>query len=85
VGDGIAQLAAFVNRTGSFRGNVARDPSWKGKLFEEFAETFFGLRNVRIDLALGSFKIGVGNEAGTAMSGTSDVNDIEIVKLDEAI
>jgi hypothetical protein len=26
-----------------------------------------------------------GNEAGTAMSGTSDVNDIEIVKLDEAI
>ncbi len=85
MGDGIAEFAAFVNRAGGFRRDMARDSSGKGKLLEEFAEAFFRLRNVRVEFAVGSFEISVGDEAGTAVSGTSDVDDVQVVESDEAI
>ena len=38
-----------------------------------------------IDLAVGAFEIGVGDQPGPAMAGAGDVDHVEIVLLDEPI
>ena len=38
-----------------------------------------------IDFAVGSFKIGVGHHAGTAVAGTADIDDVEVTSLDDAV
>src|ERR1043166_5208384 len=38
-----------------------------------------------IDLAVGSFEIGVGHHAGTAVAGTADIDDVEVTSLDDAV
>src|SRR3974390_2862718 len=42
-------------------------------------------RNVGIDLAVGSFEVGVRDQARTTMTGTGDVDHIEIVLLDHPV
>src|SRR6516225_5740199 len=81
----IAEFTALVNRSGSFRSHVTWNSAREGELFEQFLQALFGLRNVRIDFAIGAFKVGVGYQPGAAMSGPGNVNDIEIELFDQAV
>src|SRR5262249_27559616 len=54
VRDGIAELAAFVYRTGRLRRHVARDATGERELGEQALHALFVARDVRINLTVGS-------------------------------
>ncbi len=81
----IAQLAAFMDRSGALRRCVARNPSGKRKLHKQFAQSGFVLADVRIDLAVGALQVGVSDDGRTAVTGTGDVNHVEVVPIDDPV
>src|ERR1700693_2885093 len=85
VRNGVAELAAFVDRTGSFGSNMAGNSARERKLLEQPSESVFRLRNAGIKLAVGAFQISVGDQAGTSMTGSRNIYDVESVLLDEPI
>jgi hypothetical protein len=85
VGQGVAEFAAFVDGAGSFGRDVTGNSTRKRKLLEEFLHALFVLRNVRIEFAVGSFEIDVGDDARSAVTGPGDIDDVEIVLFDQAI
>ncbi len=85
VRDRIAQFAPFVDRAGRLRGDVAGDAAGKRKLREQPLHPLLVLRNLRIQLAIGSFEIGVGHEPRSSVAGSGDVDRVEIVLLDRAV
>src|SRR5437879_13654102 len=80
--EGVTKFAAFVDRTGRFRRHVARDAAGKGELGEEALHALFIRRYVWVDFAVSAFKVGVCDEAGSAMAGPGDVDHVEVVLLD---
>ena len=81
----IAELAALVDRPGRLRRHVARDAAGKGELGEEPLHARLVLRDVRIDLAVGAFEIGVGDQRRPAVAGTGDVDHVEVVLPDHPV
>jgi hypothetical protein len=82
---GVAQFAPFVDRAGRFGGRVAGNPARKGKLREQPLHPRFVLRNVRVNLAVGSFQIGVGDDPRGAVARPGDVDRVEIMLFDGAV
>src|SRR6185503_10803813 len=70
----VAQFAAFVNAAGCFRRNVARDAPWEAELLEQPSHSLRVLADIRIQLAVGAFEIGVGDKRRPAMSWANDVD-----------
>src|SRR5689334_20930080 len=64
---------------------MAWDAAGKRELLEKFFHTGFVLRDVRIQLAVSAFEIGVGDDGGSAVAGAGNEDGIEIVLFDEAI
>src|SRR5262249_60174009 len=85
VRESVAELAAFVNRTGRLRCNVARDTAGERELGEEAFHAFFIGRNVRIDLAVRPLKVSVCDQTGAAVPGAGDVDHLEVVLLDQPV
>ena len=85
MGDGVAKLAAFVNRTRRFRRAVRADSSGKRELPEELEQASFVATLVGIDLGVVAFEIAIGKRGGRAMTGAGDVDDIQVVFLDEPV
>ena len=85
VGEGVAELAAFVDGAGSLGGAVAADASGEGELLEELEEAGFVLRLVGVDLGVGAFEVGVGEGGGCSVAGAGDVDGVEVVLFDEAV
>ena len=85
VRDGIAEFAAFVNRAGRLRRDVARNAARERELGEEPLHALFVGRDVRIDLAVGPLEIGVRDQARPAMPGAGDVDHVEVVLLDQPV
>ena len=81
----VAELAALVDRAGRFRRDMARNPAGKRELGEEPLHALHVLRDARIDFAVGSFEIGVGDQTRPAMPGAGDVDHVQIVLLDQPI
>src|SRR5438876_7910839 len=74
---GVTQFAALVDRTGCFRGNVAGNAAGERELFEQSLHSLLVLRDVRVNLAVGAFQVGVGHQPRSAVSRTSDINDTQ--------
>src|SRR5262245_36566917 len=72
VRDGVAELTTVVDRTRRFRRNVAGDAAGKRELFEQTLHPDFVGRDVRIDLAVGSFEVSIRDEAWIAMPRTGE-------------
>src|SRR5580698_750409 len=83
--DGIAQLAAFVNRPGGFRCTVRANPAGKRKLLEELEQASFVTTLVGIDLGIVALKVAVGQRGRRAVTGASDVHHVQVVFLDKAV
>ena len=82
---GVAEFAAFVNRTGRLRRNVARNAAREGELGEQALQPFFIGRNVRINLAVSALEVGVRDQAGPAMPRAGDIDHVEVVLLDHPV
>jgi hypothetical protein len=54
-------------------------------LFEELLYPFFVLRNIRIQLAVGSFQVRIGYDSRAPMTRAGNVYDVEILLLDDAV
>ncbi len=85
VGEGVAQLAALVDGARRLRGDVARDATGERELLEQPQQAVLVLADVRIDLAVGALQVGVGDETGSTVPGTSDVEHAEVVLLDHPV
>ncbi len=83
--DGVSELSSFVNRARSLRRNVAGNSTWERELLEEPLHTFHALRNVRINLAVSAFQIGVGHNSRSTVTRADDVDHIQVVALDHPI
>ncbi len=82
---GVTQFSSFVNRTGRFRRDMARNAAGKRELFEQPLHPFLVLRNLRINFAVGALKISIRHQARPAVAGTGDVNDIQILLANDAV
>src|ERR1700730_4515597 len=81
----VSQLAALVNRTGSFRSHMAGNSTRERKLLKQFSQSILVLRNTWIDFAVSPFQISVSNEPGTSMAGSCHIHHVEIMRLDQSI
>src|SRR5256885_8314722 len=81
----ITQLASFMYRARRFGGDVAWNAAGKRKLLEQPLHPTGVLRDVRINLAVRSFQIGVRHESGATMSRTSDIDHAEVPLFDDSI
>ena len=81
----IAKLAALVDRAWRLGRDMARNPAGKRELSEEPLHALHVLRDVGIDFAVRAFEICVGDQSRSPMPGTSDVDHVEIVFLDQPI
>src|ERR1017187_10270434 len=55
----VAQLAAFVDRSRTFRRGMAGNAAGKRKLEKQFSQPGLILADIRVDLAVCAFEIGV--------------------------
>jgi hypothetical protein len=74
-----------MNGAGAFRRGVAGNTAGKGELLEEPLKTGLVLADVRIDLAVGAFQIGVAHHRWTAVPGAGDVDHVQVVLLDDPV
>ena len=85
VGDSVAELPAFVNGTGRLRGHMAWNAARERELREEPFHALLIGGDVRVNLAVGSLEIGVRDQARPAMPGSSNVDHVQVVLLDEPV
>src|SRR5277367_2662527 len=85
VGNGVAKLTAFVNRTRRLWSAVRAYSSRKRELAEEFEHASFVGTLVRINLRVMALEIAVSKRGRRTMTRTGNVEDIQIVFLDEPI
>ena len=76
---GVAQLAAFMNRTRRLRRDMAGDAAGKAELLEQAPHPFLVLRNVRVNLAIGALHISVSHQGRTAVSRPDDVDHVQVL------
>jgi hypothetical protein len=85
VGQRITELAALVDRARRLGRDVARNAAREAELFEQLLHPVFVLLDVRVDLAVGPFEIGMRHERRTAVPGADHVDHVEIESVDDAI
>ena len=72
----VAELTAFVDRPGYLRSHVAGNPARERELPKEPLEPGLVTADARIELAVGPFEVGVGDEGRPAVAGAGDVDRI---------
>src|SRR4030095_11315840 len=85
VRQGISEFATLMNGAGSLRRYVTGNSSGKRKLLKEPLHTLFICRDVRVNLTIGSFQVGISDESRPAVTWPRDVNHVEIVLLDKPV
>src|SRR5271163_329952 len=81
----VTQLATLVNRARRRRRDMAGNSAGKRKLLEQLFQPGFVLADVRIDLTVGAFEVSVAYERRPAVTGTGDIEHIEVVLLDDSV
>ena len=81
----IAQFAAFVNRAGRFRRDMAGNAVGPGELAKQPLQSVPAALDRRIALGVGAFEIAVRHDARAAVAGTNDVDHVQIVLLDQPV
>jgi hypothetical protein len=81
----VDQLAALVDRAGSLGRNMTRNAAWKRELPEQPPQPLFVAADMRINLAVRPFQIGVSNQRRPAVTGADDVDHVQFIALDDAI
>ena len=82
---GIAQLTAFVDGAGRFRGDMTGNSAGERELGEQSLQARFVLADVGVDLAVRPFEVSVSNQGRPAVPGAGDVKHVQVVELDDPI
>ena len=81
----IAEFAAFMDRAGRFRRDVAGNSVGPGKLAKQPLQSVPAAFDRRIVLGVRAFQIAVRHDARTAVARTDDVDHVQIVVLDQPV
>src|ERR1043166_6369600 len=81
----IAELAAFMNRSGRFRRAVTADAARKREVFKEVQQPFFVQPLLVINLGIRSFEIDRTEHAGRTVTRSGHENHVEIVQFNDSI
>ena len=81
----VAELPALVNRSRRGRRYMAGDSTRKRELLEQLLQPGFVLSDIRIHLAPRSLKIHIAHDRWPAVTGTGDVEHVEVILLDDPI
>ena len=85
MGNAVAQLAAFIDGTGSLRCAVGRHAARERKLLEQFCHAGFILGDIRIDLRIGSVQVVVGDIEVSAVTGAGKQDQVQVIALDGTV
>ena len=85
VAQSVAQLAPFVNAARRLGGHVAGNSAGKTELLEQLLHPFGVLANIRIELAMCPFEIGMRHERRAAVPGTDDIDHVQVIFFDDPI
>ncbi len=85
MGDGVSELAAFIDGAGCLRSAVRRHAARERKLLEQLLHTRFILRNVRINLAVGAVEVVICNVEVSAVTGSGEKNEVKVIPLDDTV
>ena len=64
---------------------MAADPTGEGELPEQLAHTLLILAHVGIDFAVGALQIGLGHHGAAAVSGSADIDHVQVVLGDHSV
>src|SRR5579862_2947906 len=81
----VAELAAFVDRSGNMRAGMTGNTSRGRELPKQDAQSFEVLRYLWIDFRVGAFQVGLRDDGWSAVAGTRDINHRRIVLADDAV
>ena len=81
----IAEFAAFVDAARRLRRDVAGNAAGEAELLEQPLHSLCVLADVRIDLAVGAFEVGVGDQRRAAVPRADDVDHVQVISLDDSI
>ena len=81
----VAELAALVDRARRLRRDVARDPARERELAEQLAHPVLVAGDRRVDLAVRSLEVRVGDDRRPAVPGPDDVDRVEVAGLDDPV
>ena len=81
----VTEFAAFVDRTGRLGRHVTRDPARERELAEQLAHPVRVLADARVDLAVGAFQVGVGNDRRTTVARPDHVDRVEVPIPDDPV
>ena len=85
MGEAVAELTAFVDRSRGLGGDVARDPAWKGELPEQTTHAGLVPRDMGVQLAVGPLQPGVGHHGRPPVTGTADVEHVCAPSVDHPV
>ena len=85
VRDGVAEFAPLMDRARRLRRHMARNAARERELGEEAVHALLIARDERVDLAVGAFEIGIGDQRRAAMSGSGDVDHVEVEFFDQPV
>ena len=85
VAQGVAEFAALVDAAWRFRGDMAGNASGEAELLEQPLHPFGVLADIRVDLAVGAFEVGVGNQGRAAVAWADDVDHVQVITLDDPV
>ena len=81
----IAELASLMDAARRLGRHVAGNPAGEAELLEQPPHAVGVLADVRVDLAVGAFEIGVGDQRRPAVARPDHVDHVEIVALDDPV
>ena len=85
VAEGVAELAALVDRPGRGGRDVAGDTAGERELGEQLLQPRLVLADVRVDLAVGALQVGVADQRRAAVTRAGDVEHVQVEFLDDPV
>ena len=85
MGDAISEFTALIDGTGSLRRTMAGHAAREAELFEHFCHAGFIFRDVRIEFAVGTIQIIIGDIEVSAVTRTGKKDQIQIITLDRSV
>ena len=74
----VAELAAFMDRSGRGHAHMARNAARRRELPEQAQHAVLVLGDVGVDLGVRAFQVHVGDQRGTAVTRARDVDDVRV-------